>query len=80
MSYKYLWWNALELAQREVCLDTFVEGKAILIIEATFNTFIKFMIKEIHEARIGAECDWSIVKKIKGTKPSLGGQTTEGHI
>lgn len=33
------------------------EGKAILILETIFDTLIKFMIKETHKARIGAERD-----------------------
>lgn len=56
------------------------EGEAILILEAMFDTLRKFMIKEIRKARIGAEHDWHIVKKVKRTKPCLGRQITEGHV
>lgn len=33
------------------------EAKAILILEPMFDTLTKFMIRQIHKARIGAECD-----------------------
>lgn len=37
-------------------LDTFGEGNTMLIFQTISKTFIKFSIKEMHRAGIGAGC------------------------